>query len=1277
MDRDGSRPSGAARAAGAASGSVRPLLWLLLPAFLLAPLSGAGVEMVSSGDGGCRFTAEFSEPSVVSDGGHFRLAFDGAATSCVPGEPMIPVVRVFVPVPAGASPAIRYSAREAGRLVLPDLPVMRAPDLEGTGLETVEVPSLPLPGPGEAVSVSSPFPLAGYTFVVVEIRPWLPSDGGSWIRSLEISLEWEPARGGATPTGPAARVALEGCRAWPLPGTDGREGVFWGSPWARIATGDTGGYEVSCSDLESAGCEIAGAPSASLRLFSGPGLQFDDDPADGHELAEVAFEVLDGGDGSFDPEDRIRFLGQGLGRWLPYGGDNFRIRHRFSLHNVYWLTWGGEDGRRWPSLEAAPDGSPQWGPTVEADLWLEESHAWNTSFETVTGWTWASLDPGTQYETAFTLPTPVAGAGTLEVALISEDSGSNTVEILIDGSKVGEETWSGAGEHVVNIEGVSPPQAGEITLANSASSANTLLLDWIHVSYQMPLSSSAGIELRPGTGGEGRYGFVLGGLDPDADVLDFTDPFTPCRLSGVSQSGSSAQFSFEVSEDSRIIAMPSSGWMEADSITPAQPGRLLGTVTGADILIVTSEELRDAVWGLSAIYEARGLTCEVATTREIYDEFGQGVTDPGAIRSAIRWAMDSWTPAAQGVVLVGDGHFDILGYATTRAVQVPPWSLLGPGDYCSDDCYAMVHEGSVLPELPLSRIPVDSRAELLTYLEKLAICESGTNSGAWLNRAMLIADDEWGEYSQNETEHTTNCEEMADSVLSTLYDRRKFYLIEYPWPTSETHPEKPEAREDLVSALSEGQGLVIYFGHGSAGQLAHEKVFLRGDVGRLLNGDRLPMYFFGTCDLGHFDGLGEDAIAELLLTHPAGGAVSCVAATRGTYGVSNLGLCGAMIDSLQSDPALTAGEALWLAKLAEPAYDTNNRFYVLFGDLGAGLYRPSESFQLVVADDTLRTGETNQISGSALPDAEGLAFVEARESSQLVVYNCLGGAVIEWLRYGGTAFRGTAAVEAGEFTLPCFVPIQSVVGPQGRTQASAPSSSFLSAAAIDPVPLVEGEPSGNDYEGPEAALWIAGYEGIDNPVVSGQLQFEADLSDTSGICFLGGQGRQLTLFVDGQGADVGAWFSYLQGSTTRGHLSHSLGQLSEGFHDLILWSFDGVGNSSLDTLTVEARSPDKLTLSEVLVYPNPGSGRRCFSFLLSEDASVTIGIYTVNGACIERLSADCGQGYNQVLWDGLDADGDRPASGAYIYRIEAVSAGTSVFDNTAVADGIIAEIREE
>ncbi|MCK5842925.1 MAG: hypothetical protein KAH31_12185, partial [Candidatus Sabulitectum sp.] len=84
-------------------------------------------------------------------------------------------------------------------------------------------------------------------------------------------------------------------------------------------------------------------------------------------------------------------------------------------------------------------------------------------------------------------------------------------------------------------------------------------------------------------------------------------------------------------------------------------------------------------------------------------------------------------------------------------------------------------------------------------------------------------------------------------------------------------------------------------------------------------------------------------------------------------------------------------------------------------------------------------------------------------------------------------------------------------------------------------------------------------------------------------------------------------------------------------------------------------------------------GLRCFSFSVSSNAFVTVSIFTTAGRCITRFSKQCSQGYNQILWNGLDEDGDIPASGAYIYVIEAETDG-GLFSQSSSVTGVLATV---
>ncbi|MCK5115734.1 MAG: hypothetical protein KAR44_03985, partial [Candidatus Aegiribacteria sp.] len=1226
----------------------------------------------------------FEDPVVISTERGSYPVFNGIPARFAAGEPIRPSLTLYIPVPDGAVPELSYSAtsyRSTG--ITSDQ--ARTPAIEGEGLSAREIDADPVSPEERHVVLSGIIPLAGTRVAMIRVFPVAGESGSSYASRIDVQLQWDPVPGGISVEGHSLLrlIAPEDCLFWRNTAGGDAESVFWGKPWARIAIENSGGYTLSGNDLVGGGCEIIGSPCASLRLFTGPGLMFSYAPEDSHELSEVAFTVNDqDNDGLFDEDDYLEFFGRGLSRWEVSDQEVFRLQHRYATHNVYWLTWGSEDGRRIDGISGQPDSSPGWGNSIFSDLWFREEHIWMPDYEGTTGWVWETISEGE----SITIPFQVTGSGrsSIAVSVVTNEFQSRTVEIYINGSQVLTDTWSGAGSRTLRADSLqlSGSCTLEIVLVEELG-GGLLGLTSLQVTYPDQPGDLTGIPLFPSREKTGRYNFSASGVSSDCSVYNISDINTPELINDTEYTGGNLEFSYSADTSSAMILMDSGDWMSPDSIVSCSPGRLIGTVSGGDRLIIVHPSLQNGIFGIETLSSMQGHSPVVATTTEIYDEFGQGVADPCAIRSAVRWGIDDWSGGLMGVILAGDGHYDFLGHATTQPVMIPPWIKLLVNNYtCVDDMYTMVHENAIRPEVPIARIPVDNLSQLGSCTAKLLSYHDNQNSGTWMNRVLVIADDEWGNgAAQSEASHTQQCELIAEEVLPSWISREKFYLIEYPWPPGSwppegPHPEKPEARESFIETFNQGYLFTQYQGHGAADQIAHEVIMLDEDVSSLVNGHRLPVSFWGTCNVGEFDSPGSDAISETLVYHPAGGSISSVAATRGTQGPPNYYFFRSIIDSLFHNQELTVGDAVWQSKLTLDFY-SNNKYYVLFGYPDMPLPLPDSDGSVIISDDTLWSGELNTISGNGFQN-DGLAFIEILESSSNVIYTCLGGITqIPYIRYGGTAYSGSQLVEGGEFNIDCFIPVQSLTGSMARGAALALSSQFVVSGAEDPAVLALGTPQGGDLEGPSVTMWIRGYEGIGHPELTGDIILEAELTDSSGICLLGGFGKELNLFVDGNGNDISSYFSYNRGSSVTGKLAYTLEALEAGEHILILMSVDGLGNSSMDTLNIRILEESNLDITEALVYPNPGNGRRCFSFRISEDAQVTVSIYTVAGTRIEELTQICSQGYNQILWDGLDHDGDAVASGPYIYKINAEALGTSTFSRTTEEFGILAVIRED
>jgi len=89
-------------------------------------------------------------------------------------------------------------------------------------------------------------------------------------------------------------------------------------------------------------------------------------------------------------------------------------------------------------------------------------------------------------------------------------------------------------------------------------------------------------------------------------------------------------------------------------------------------------------------------------------------------------------------------------------------------------------------------------------------------------------------------------------------------------------------------------------------------------------------------------------------------------------------------------------------------------------------------------------------------------------------------------------------------------------------------------------------------------------------------------------------------------------------------------------------------------------SPELTLFAKAHGYPNPfHAGREAvrLSYVLAQDASVHVGIYTLFGDLVRELSLQAGttggtRGLNEVAWDGRNGKGDLVSAGVYVARIE-------------------------
>jgi hypothetical protein len=110
-------------------------------------------------------------------------------------------------------------------------------------------------------------------------------------------------------------------------------------------------------------------------------------------------------------------------------------------------------------------------------------------------------------------------------------------------------------------------------------------------------------------------------------------------------------------------------------------------------------------------------------------------------------------------------------------------------------------------------------------------------------------------------------------------------------------------------------------------------------------------------------------------------------------------------------------------------------------------------------------------------------------------------------------------------------------------------------------------------------------------------------------------------------------------------------ELKNGLNELKIISFN---NSTYDSAKFVLNVTSEVSLINIFNFPNPMKNDTKFDFILTGNeppADCRIKIYTTAGRVIKEIVMPVSIGYNQIYWDGRDADGDNLANGVYFYRI--------------------------
>jgi hypothetical protein len=309
---------------------------------------------------------------------------------------------------------------------------------------------------------------------------------------------------------------------------------------------------------------------------------------------------------------------------------------------------------------------------------------------------------------------------------------------------------------------------------------------------------------------------------------------------------------------------------------------------------------------------------------QVYDAFNFGERSPFAIRSFLEHAATQWHRKPQAVLFVGDASLDPRNYLGFGDFDFVPTRIIETAAFktASDDWFSDFQQNG-FATIPTGRLPVRTQADANLVVSKIVNYGKGIGAGVWNQQAVVIAD-------QNIDDDFSTAATFAARNLPSFLKATTIFADGFDPDT---------ARQQILSALTNGALLVNYEGHGSVEQWSFADFLDNSSATALSNGNRLPIYLVMDCLNGFFHDVYTTSLAESLLLAPNGGAVAVWASSGFTVATPQTAMDQALLNALKANPSIPLGLAVLDAKSGVTDPDVR-RTWIFFGDPAMHLQLP-------------------------------------------------------------------------------------------------------------------------------------------------------------------------------------------------------------------------------------------------------------------------------------------------------------------------------------------------
>jgi hypothetical protein len=1077
--------------------------------------------------------------------------------------------------------------------------------------------------------------------------------------------------------------------------------------WIRFEAPTEGIYKIDRAKLESFGFNVSSLDPRTIKIYNNSGKVLSENVTTSRpvDLVENAISVVGENDGTFDQGDYILFYGRGsqFRDIDPVSKTIKRFNHPFSDKNYFWITAGGDNGKRIQSKSSLNTNADytQSSTVAFTDYEVDKINL-GKSGRQFFGDDFSQAVPTRTYmnkldyrissfpinykfrfvnasQNAFTL-TLAENSTTILSGSIS-GYGNTSYRIGVDSTKY------------AVFNGTLPDNRSALKFSISSLSVTSVgYLDYFEIIYEKELKPVENKIIFFSKDSSATVEYYLSAFpSSEIKVFDVTNYSNIILVNPKPGWPSGGDYRFQVDENAdsirKYIAVGNESFLIPANPSTVENSNLRGITDGAKFIIISHKNFLDASNRLKNYRENEtkiGISTIVIDIENIFNEFSCGIRDVSAIRDFIKYAYDNWQIKPEYFLLFGKGTYDYKNIEGFGDNYILPWEteeslnfVYGPNSYCSDDFFARVDGEDPKPDLTFGRITARSLNDANDYIDKIIYYEKDSERGNWRNLITLVADDGLTSTGNDGPLHTSQSEFLAQSSIPSSFDLKKIYLADYPAVITGNGRRKPAVNAEIIKTMNQGTLIVNYVGHGNPNVWAHEVVFERGVTIPQLNNDK---YFFlcaATCDFGNYDSPNFYSGAEDLLFLKNSGAIATLSASRVVFSSSNANLNRVFFDSLFNLPReelnlpVSLGFALFRTKFN--LNSVNDQKFHLLGDPTLRLNMPqyfgsidSINGQPLVADIQIRALSSTKIAGTILkPD--GTKWNEFNGEGLLTVFDSERTKLLEEIGnypmfiQGGVIFRGRVSVNNGEFEAEFVVPKDiSYENKNGKIifyffDLESDGLAFTNKIIVGGTDTT----AVNDGEGPEIEIFFDNANYVSSYLVGPEPNLIVKLFDETGLNTTGtGVGHKLEGILNkNQGVPIDFtefFIGELDAGGKQGEINYKFDKMNDGDYTIEVKAWDVFNNFSNEESFFTVVSTNDLVVRDVYNYPNPFSSSTAFTFQhnLTRPIDVKVNVYTIAGRMIKQLEEkNIDQKFVKVNWDGRDEDGDQLGNGTYLYKL--------------------------